>query len=82
MNFNSHTDVVVRVAVDLVNLLTPGEERGRRYTPPEADERTAAVWDGSGWRAAGAGTVTVRGQGRTEVFPAGAACRGIPAPVA
>ena len=43
MNFNSHTDVVVRVAVDLVNLLTPGEERGRRYTPPEADERTAAV---------------------------------------
>ena len=43
MNFNSHTDVVVRVAVDLVNLLTPGEERGRRYAPPEADERTAAV---------------------------------------
>jgi len=46
------------------------------------DERTAAVWDGSGWRAAGAGTVTVRSEGRTEVFPAGAACRGIPAPVA
>ena len=43
MNFNSHTDVVIRVAVDLVNLLTPGEERGRRYAPPEADERTAAV---------------------------------------
>ena len=43
MNFNSHTDVVVRVAVDLVNLLTPGEERGRRYAPPEAGERTAAV---------------------------------------
>ena len=43
MNFNSHTDVVVRVAVELVNLLTPGEERGRRYDPPEADERTAAV---------------------------------------
>ena len=31
MNFNSHTDVVIRVAVDLVNLLTPGEDRGRRY---------------------------------------------------
>jgi len=29
--------------VDLVNLLTPGEERGRRYAPPEADDRTAAV---------------------------------------
>ena len=43
MNFNSHTDVVVRVAVALVNLLTPGEERGRGYQPPEGDERTAAV---------------------------------------
>ena len=43
MNFNSHTDVVVRVAVDLVNLLTPGEDRGRRSAPPEGDERTAAV---------------------------------------
>ena len=55
MNFNSHTDVVVRVAVDLVNLLTPGEERGRRYTPPEADKRTAAVGavlNGAGGRAA------------------------------
>jgi len=43
VNFNSHTDAVIRVAVELVNLLTPGEERGRRYLPPEADERTAAV---------------------------------------
>jgi predicted RNA-binding Zn ribbon-like protein len=43
VNFNSHTDVVIRVAVDLVNLLTPGEDRGRRYQPPEGDERTAAV---------------------------------------
>jgi predicted RNA-binding Zn ribbon-like protein len=34
---------VVRVAVDLVNLLTAGEARGRRYDPPEAGERTAAV---------------------------------------
>jgi predicted RNA-binding Zn ribbon-like protein len=31
------------VAVALVNLLTPGEDRGRGYQPPEADERTAAV---------------------------------------
>ena len=51
MNFNSHTDVVVRVAVELVNLLTPGEERGRQYDPPEADQRTAAV--GAMLRAAG-----------------------------
>jgi predicted RNA-binding Zn ribbon-like protein len=43
VNFNSHTDVVIRVAVELVNLLTPGEDRGRLYHPPEGDERTAAV---------------------------------------
>jgi predicted RNA-binding Zn ribbon-like protein len=43
VNFNSHTDVVVTVAAELVNLLTPGEDRGRRYVPPEADKRTAAV---------------------------------------
>jgi predicted RNA-binding Zn ribbon-like protein len=43
VNFNSHTDLVIRVAVELVNLLTPGEGRGRRYLPPEADERTEAV---------------------------------------
>jgi len=43
VNFNSHTDVAVGVAVALVNLLTPGEDRGRGYQPPEGDERTAAV---------------------------------------
>src|SRR6202043_2540479 len=42
-NFNSHMDVVIRVPVDLVNLLTPGADRGRRYVPPEGDERTSAV---------------------------------------
>jgi predicted RNA-binding Zn ribbon-like protein len=36
-------DVVIRVAAELVNLLTPGEDRGRRYFPPEDGERTAAV---------------------------------------
>ena len=36
-------DVVIRVAVELVNLLTPGEDRGHRYVPVEGDERTAAV---------------------------------------
>jgi predicted RNA-binding Zn ribbon-like protein len=43
VNFNSHTDAVVRVAVALVNLLTPGCARGRPYQPPEGDERTAAA---------------------------------------
>ena len=43
MNFNSHTDVVVRVAVGLVNLLTPGQDRGRPYDPPDGTERAAAV---------------------------------------
>jgi cyanophycinase len=45
------------------------------------DERTAAVWDQSGWRAAGAGAVTVVREGRSQVFPAGSACEGIPTPV-
>jgi predicted RNA-binding Zn ribbon-like protein len=49
-------DAVIRVAAELVNLLTPGEERGRRYLPPEGDERTAAVAavlrNGGGRRAA------------------------------
>lgn len=34
MNFNSHLDAVVLVAVDLVNILTPGWARGRTYEPP------------------------------------------------
>ncbi|MCC5574697.1 CGNR zinc finger domain-containing protein [Microtetraspora sp. AC03309] len=43
MNFNSHTDAVVAVAVTLVNTLTAGESRGRPYAPPSGEERTAAV---------------------------------------
>lgn len=43
MDFNSHTDNVVRAAVALVNLLTPGSARGRTYQPPEDKERTTAV---------------------------------------
>ncbi|MGH3297054.1 MAG: CGNR zinc finger domain-containing protein [Trebonia sp.] len=43
MNFNSHTDTVVRMAVALVNLLTPGEDRSRPYEPPAGDERAAAL---------------------------------------
>ena len=44
------------------------------------DERTAAVWDGSGWKALGAGSVTVESEGRSRVYPAGAVCEGIPRP--
>ncbi|GAA5080203.1 putative RNA-binding Zn ribbon-like protein [Thermocatellispora tengchongensis] len=43
MNFNSHTDAVIAVAVALVNTLTPGERRGRAYRPPAGEERRAAV---------------------------------------
>ncbi|SEH00334.1 CGNR zinc finger domain-containing protein [Nonomuraea solani] len=35
MDYNSHTDTVVRVAVTLVNELTPGERRGRAFPSPE-----------------------------------------------
>ncbi|WP_169950392.1 CGNR zinc finger domain-containing protein [Microbispora sp. H11081] len=45
MNFNSHTDAVVSVAVGLVNALTAGEARGRPYEPPTGEARTAAVAD-------------------------------------
>lgn len=43
MNFNSHVDAVVTVAVELVNALTPGEARGRAYQPPDGDARREAV---------------------------------------
>jgi predicted RNA-binding Zn ribbon-like protein len=56
VDFNSHTDAVVYVAVGLVNLLTPGCRRGRPYEPPEDEERTALVTEvlrsGGGRRAA------------------------------
>ncbi|MEV0596832.1 CGNR zinc finger domain-containing protein [Nonomuraea cavernae] len=41
MNFNSHTDLVVRVAVELVNALTPGEGHGRAVPP--SGERAAVA---------------------------------------
>src|ERR1700722_6708194 len=43
VNFNSHTDIVVEVAVALVNLLTPGEDRSRAYEPPTGTERAARL---------------------------------------
>ena len=42
-------DLVVGIAVGLVNTLTPGERRGRSYTPPVgAARRTALVEIGAG----------------------------------
>jgi predicted RNA-binding Zn ribbon-like protein len=43
VNFNSHTDVVVGMAVALVNLLTEGEDRSRVYEPPTGAERAARL---------------------------------------
>ncbi|GAA3824645.1 CGNR zinc finger domain-containing protein [Sphaerisporangium flaviroseum] len=54
MNFNSHSDAAVAVAVFLVNKLTAGEARGRAYSPPPkgAERRTAATeaLRAGGWR--------------------------------
>jgi predicted RNA-binding Zn ribbon-like protein len=43
VNFTSHMDAVVAVAVELVNLLTPGDARGRAYAPPTGSALVSAV---------------------------------------
>jgi predicted RNA-binding Zn ribbon-like protein len=43
VNFTSHLDAVVAVAVELANTLTPGEAHGRPYLPPEGSALPAAV---------------------------------------
>jgi predicted RNA-binding Zn ribbon-like protein len=43
VNFTSHVDSVITVAVSLVNALTPGESHGRAYQRPGGDELPAAV---------------------------------------
>ncbi len=55
---------------------SPIEDAPRRLTLLGLDERTAAVWDGRGWTALGAGSVTV---GRVAVR-AGAEVAGLPRP--
>ncbi len=44
------------------------------------DERSAALWDGSGWRATGPGRVTVIRDGEAGVFQTGARVAGLPEP--
>ena len=45
------------------------------------DERTAAVWSSEGWRALGAGTVTVFSDGgEPRVFRPGERIEGLPEP--
>ncbi len=41
MNFSSHVDAIITVAVELVNALTPGEAHGRTYLPPAGQELAA-----------------------------------------
>jgi predicted RNA-binding Zn ribbon-like protein len=43
VNFNSHLDTVVTVAVSLVNQLTPGRRRGHPYLVPDGDALAAAA---------------------------------------
>jgi predicted RNA-binding Zn ribbon-like protein len=43
VNFTSHVDAVVTVAVSLVNAMTAGESGGRSYEPPAGSGQLAAV---------------------------------------
>jgi predicted RNA-binding Zn ribbon-like protein len=43
VNFSSHMDAVVTVAVELVNALTPGQARGRAFEAPRDAALQAAV---------------------------------------
>lgn len=45
MNFSSHIDAVVTVAVRLVNALTPGEAHGRTYLPADGAALAALATD-------------------------------------
>jgi cyanophycinase len=61
-------------------------QRWRIELPPDAillgvDERTAALWDGQGWRVSGPGRVTVVAGAEPAVFASGQAVVGLPPPV-
>jgi predicted RNA-binding Zn ribbon-like protein len=74
VNFNSHTDLVVGVAVGLVNLLTEGEDRSRKYLPPDGAERAekiTALFKSAGGRQA------VTGAEADDFGPVAAALRAV-----
>jgi predicted RNA-binding Zn ribbon-like protein len=60
VNFTSHVDTVVTVAVHLVNALTPGESRGRDYVPPTGTDLQQAVAAALGTGRAATRPVTAR----------------------
>src|SRR6185312_7903137 len=79
VNFNSHTDAVVRMAVALVNLLTPGEDRSRAYAPPAGAELAARL--NALFKSAGSRTVVTSAE--AEAFaPVAADLRAVFAAVA
>lgn len=43
MDFNSHMDGVIAVAVGVVNVATSGQRQGRAYAAPVGEELTAAI---------------------------------------
>jgi predicted RNA-binding Zn ribbon-like protein len=43
VDFNGHTDAVLAVTVALINTLTPGDEHGRAYTPPDGGQQAEAA---------------------------------------
>jgi len=45
VNFTSHVDAVITAAVNLVNAVTPGDARGRPFTPPTGEELRSQVVD-------------------------------------
>lgn len=48
MDFNSHLDAIVAVAVRLVNVATPGQNQGRDYAVPTGADLTRAVNEATG----------------------------------
>jgi predicted RNA-binding Zn ribbon-like protein len=75
VNFNSHIDTVVTVAVLLVNTLTPGEAHGRAYTPPGGSQLGEAA--AAALRAGRPGTRRVGAQEAAELSATAGALRAV-----
>jgi predicted RNA-binding Zn ribbon-like protein len=68
VDFNSHTDAVVAVTVELINALTSGERRGRPYNAPQGIDKNVAVTTALSAGRRGSRTVTdAEARGITEV---------------